>query len=87
MMMKLQCMFTFISNLYWAPKSRPIVYQGRMDDLAAESSPETRFNVTWDGSSSLENGGNGWTIVNIALNYSRSTGNSVYLYWAVTTNV
>jgi hypothetical protein len=54
-----------------------------MDDLTADSPPETRFRTLWDGSSSLENG---WTIVNIALNYSRSTGNSGYLYWAVTTD-
>ncbi len=53
-----------------------------MDDLIADSPPETRFRTLWDGSSSPGNG----TVVNIALNYSRSTGNSGYLYWAVTTD-
>ena len=70
----------FISNLYWAPKSHPTVYRGRMDDLTADSLTETRFSVFWTNSTSLG------TVVNIALNYSRSTGNSAYLYWAVTTN-
>lgn len=55
-----------------------------MDDLTADSLPEMNFTTLWDGSSML---GNHSTVVNIALNYSRSTGNSVYLDWAVTTNV
>ena len=50
-----------------------------MDDLTADSPPGMRFRALWIGSE------NDSTVVNIALNFSRSTGNSGYLYWAVTT--
>ena len=51
-----------------------------MDDLTSDSTPEMKFSTLWDSSSLGDNR----TVVNIALNYSRATGNSVYLYWAVT---
>ena len=55
------------------------MYQIRMDDLTTNSTPN--ISTLWKGSSLSESN---WTVVNIAVTYSRSTENSDYLYWAVT---
>lgn len=72
--------FVNYSHLYWSPKSGAIVYQIRMDDLTDDANPDIK--IFWEDSSLFVDD---WTVLGIDVDYSTS-GDSDYIYWAVTSN-